>query len=112
MEPMHDAKKIVLVLQEDRLDRSQPRACALVTLEVENYDRWKAAFDTGREHRERNGIVGYAISRSASQPNQVQVQVQASTTDQLRAIFGAGVRTENMKKAGVLAPPQVSYLTP
>jgi hypothetical protein len=97
--------------QEDRLDWSRPLAAALLSHEVEDYDRWKAMFDAGRETRQRAGVVGHVVARSARDPSQVLVYLQAESTDELRTLLTSSGLAVKMQRAGVTAPPRVSYLS-
>jgi quinol monooxygenase YgiN len=101
----------LLVPQEDQAVRGKTLASTVALFEVESYDRWKAAFDAGRELRTRAGIIGHAINRSATNPNRVCVYLQAETAAQLRALHGSAELAASMKKCGVIMPPQIHYLT-
>ena len=92
----------LLVPQEDRATTTAAAAAAaLVSFDVESYERWKAAFDAILETRRRASVVGHVVSRSAANPNRVVVYFQAESASQLRAMFESNALTSAMKKAGV-----------
>jgi quinol monooxygenase YgiN len=103
---------VLLVPQESRTVHDRKLAAAMVTHEVEDYDRWKATFDADGEGRTRAGIVGHGIARSATNPNVVVVYVQADSTAQLRALLGSSELAARMQKAGVRSTPEISYYDP
>jgi hypothetical protein len=100
----------LVVPQEDHMVRTGgPYVGALVTIEVEDYDRWKAAFDARPDVRKKAGLLGHGITRSADRPNQVISYHQAESVQSLRAFFGATDLRAAMEKSGVRGEPQVSF---
>jgi hypothetical protein len=131
------AKATVLVPQEDRALRGRVLAVAMLSHDVEDYDRWKAQFDVFGAAWYRAGVVGHSISRSAANPAQVIVTLQAESAQELQAALGSteglevdvadlleGRRPESpscnlefarlhraaFTKAGVCSPPRISLL--
>jgi hypothetical protein len=102
-------QSLLLVPQEQRTVRGRGLASASVTFEVEDYARWKAAFDGGREGRERAGIVGHAVDRTVADPNRVVVYFQAESTERLRARLGSPAVAAGQQKAGVRSAPEVRF---
>jgi hypothetical protein len=100
----------IVVPQEDRTVRSGTHASAMSSFDVEDYARWKAAFDAGAETRRRATIVGHAVCREAERPNRVTVYLQAESAEKLRALLTSDDLREAMRKAGASTPPAISYL--
>jgi hypothetical protein len=100
----------LLVPQEDRATRGRALAAAMLSFDVESYDRWKSAFDSGVELRKRGGVVGWAVNRSAANPNRVLVYLQAESAETLRALVTSSELAAGMQKAGVVSAPQITFL--
>jgi hypothetical protein len=101
---------LLLVPQERRTVSGRAPAAASVTFRVEDYARWKASFDAGRERRDRASIVGYSVSRTLAEPNRVFVYLQAESAEQLRAMLGSSEFAANQQRAGVRSTPEVRFL--
>jgi hypothetical protein len=105
-----EVEHTIVVPQEDRTVRSGTHASAMTSFDVEDYARWKAAFDAGAETRRRATIVGHAVAREAERPNRVTVYLQAESAEKLRALLTSDELREGMRRAGASTPPAISYL--
>jgi quinol monooxygenase YgiN len=107
-----DATSYFVVPQERNiLKGGGPRAAAIVSHDVEDYDRWKSAFDAGAQVRLRATIVGHSVNRSATEPNKVVSFFQADSAESLKALLQSDDLRAAMKKAGVTSGPEVTLLT-
>ena len=95
---------------EDRSQKTGSLAGAIVRHEVRDYAAWKAAFDAHAEARAAAGIVGHAVNRSQLNPNVVIVYLQAPSIEALQAFMAAPDLKETMQSAGVVAPPDVTFV--
>lgn len=91
-----------------RWDRSL--AAAIVVHDVEDFDRWKRAFDDHAPERERAGVVAHAVNRSLESPDRVVAFLQAEDEATLRAFLEAPELAGAMKAAGVIGAPHVTFV--
>lgn len=83
---------------------------AVVTHPVQDFARWKPAFDAHRRAREQAGIYAHCLNRLSPDENTVCVYFLAKNRDQLEAFFAAPGLADAMKQAGVSAPPSISLV--
>jgi len=105
-----DHRYFLVVPQEIKSAESGATAAAMVVHDVEDYDRWKAAFDAHAETRRRAGILGHTVTRLAEQPNRVSVFLQAGSADAIQSLLGSDELRASMQKAGAISPPEVTML--
>lgn len=91
---------------------STPSVAAVITHEVNDYAAWKRAFDEHAGARERAGMIGSHINRSAENPNLVSVYLAANDVGSLRGFLGNADLKATMAHAGVKGPPTVVLMTP
>ena len=84
-------------------------AFTLVMVEVEDYDRWRAAFDGMEETRRGYGIHGGRVYQDVGNPNLITVIVEGDLSD-LEAFAGSQVLKDAMIASGVVGPPQRSFV--
>jgi hypothetical protein len=89
-----------------------PPAAALLVHTVKDFDRWKQAFDDHQPAREAAGILGHHINRSEDDPNVISIYLAVSDLEQARAFSETDDLRRTMETAGVVGPPQVSWMTP
>jgi heme-degrading monooxygenase HmoA len=82
----------------------------LVQHSVEDYARWKAAFDENGAARQAGGSKGAFVLRNAEDPNQVTVMLEWDGLDRARAFASSDELREAMQRAGVTGPPNVYFL--
>lgn len=90
--------------------RKDALAGLIVRHAVADFAVWKRAFDDHAGARSEAGIVGYAINRSVDDPNLVIVYLQARSIDQLHAFAESPALKESMQRAGVVSPPELSFV--
>ncbi|MFE3756496.1 hypothetical protein ACFXO9_19530 [Nocardia tengchongensis] len=56
-----------------------------ISHQVNDYDTWKAAFDTFDEVRRDNGVLAYRIARGEPGGNHLHIDLDFGTRDQARA---------------------------
>lgn len=87
-----------------------PKFGVAVSHEVEDFAKWKTAFDAHEAARKEGGAVGHSVSQDPENPNLVYVWLPGNDDTKLKE-FGAsdGLKTA-MKEAGVKGEPKVLYL--
>lgn len=53
---------------------------------VQDYERWKQAFDSDPADRRGSGVRAYRILRGVEDPNDVLIDLELDTVDQARAL--------------------------
>ena len=80
---------------------------------VEDYDKWKAVFDSAAPARQAAGATDETyIMRNDDNPNELVVILGWSDADQARQYAASPKLKEAMQKAGVTGPPEVLFLNP
>ncbi len=82
----------------------------LVRQNVEDYTKWKEAFDGDVGFREPNGSRGGYVFQNASDPNEVLVLLEWDTMDNLQQFAQSDELKERMQKAGATGPPDIYFL--
>ena len=77
---------------------------------VEDYDRWKKAFDEHASMRQAAGSKGGYLFRSADDPNDVVLIVEMEDLDRARQFVGSDDLRKAMEGAGVTGPPEILFL--
>jgi quinol monooxygenase YgiN len=81
----------------------------IVSLKVRDFDAWKATFDGHASAREAAGINASAYRNLDDEGNAVAIGTAASK-EAFIAFFSAPEMKEVQAKAGVLGPPEVTFL--
>jgi heme-degrading monooxygenase HmoA len=85
-------------------------AYILVEQNVEDYTKWKAAFDENSTIRERNGSEGGWVFRSSSDQNEVVVLMKWDNRENAKKFLESDELKNAMKQAGVVGKPNVNIL--
>jgi hypothetical protein len=88
-------------------DRQLP--AALIVHNVDDFDVWLAEYDAADDLRVRAGILGDSVNRSLDDPSLVIVYHQAETFKELRDFLTSAEVIALMQRAGVSAPPEITY---
>lgn len=96
--------------QEDATIWDRPTAGAVVVHDVQDYDRWKKAFDAHAGARESAGVIAHAVNRSVEDPNRVVVFLQADEKESLQSFMASADLAEAMAAAGVEGKPHVTFV--
>lgn len=81
----------------------------IVSLKVRDFDAWRAAFDGHTSTREAAGINASAYRNLDDEGNAVAIGT-APSKEAFIAFFSAPEMKEVQAKAGVLGPPEVTFL--
>lgn len=92
--------------------QTAPTAAVVVTHDVENFERWKLAFDQHADARRSAGIIGTHINRDAADPNRLSVYMAATDATRLASFLKSQALASTMVDAGVKGPPSIASVTP
>ena len=81
----------------------------IVSLKVADFDDWKAVFDSAASAREEAGINAKAY-QNIDDPNNPIAIGTASSKEAFVAFFTTPEMQEDQKKAGILGPPEITFL--
>ena len=82
----------------------------LVRHKVEDYNRWRAAFDDALMMRRNAGELSYRVFRNFEDANEVSVLCDFDTFDRARKFLISEELKKAMQAAGVVAAPNIQYL--
>lgn len=78
---------------------------------VEDYARWREAFDNHAAARQAGGATDEAyVMRTINDPNEVTVVLGWSDQEKAQTFAQSASLKEAMEKAGVAGPPEVRFL--
>jgi heme-degrading monooxygenase HmoA len=77
---------------------------------VEDFDRWRAVFESKGELRKSAGSLGTHIFRNAKDPAEVIVNMQWQDESQAAAFYGSEDLKAAMQEAGVIGSIETTYL--
>ena len=89
-----------------------PQAAVTINYRVADFDTWKSAFDGNRQGRIDHGFVGHHINRAEEDPNSLSVYLAAGDVASAQAYVVSDELQALMQEAGVLSPPQRTWLKP
>ena len=81
----------------------------IVSLKVEDFDKWYSAFSSMSSKREEAGIHAKG-HRNLDDPNNAVAIGTAPSKEEFLGIFATPEMQEIQKAAGVLGPPEVKFL--
>ena len=81
----------------------------IVSLKVEDFDKWYAAFSSASDSREKVGIHAKG-HRNIDDPNNAVAIGTAPSKEEFLGFFTTPEMQEIQKAAGVLGPPEVKFL--
>lgn len=85
-------------------------ATVLIRHRVENYERWKKAYDDFAEVRRSGGEQSYAVYGEMGDDNNVYAMVDYATVEEAHAFFGSEQLKSAMGEAGVTEAPDIVFL--
>lgn len=91
---------------------SLPPAAMIISHRVEDWDRWKEAFDRHEDARVAAGALGHHLNRSQEDPDHLTVYFAIADVERAKAFAASEELQEAMKDAGVLGEPEVTWMTP
>ena len=83
----------------------------VISLNVADFDHWKAGFDAHAEDRAEAGLNAVA-HQNIDDPDNAIVIVTAPSKEAFLAFFTRPETQEMQKKAGVLGPPEIKFINP
>ena len=89
-----------------------PPAAMLTSYHIADWDQWKAVFDANEANRAANGFVAHHINRAENDPNALSIYLAVGDLDQAMAYGRSDDLRALMEEAGVVSPPELSWLKP
>ncbi len=83
---------------------------AIIQHQVKEFTAWKKIFDTDVPNLTKAGIKVVGIYRSVKNPNDVTLIFEAPKVELYDIIMSDAKRQEDIKKAGVIGAPVVTFL--
>lgn len=94
------------------MPESLPPAAVMVVHEVDDFDRWKSAFDDHKPLRIDGGIIGHHINRAEEDPNLISTYLAVSDLARAQAFGQSEELRSAMHEAGVIGRPELTWMTP
>jgi heme-degrading monooxygenase HmoA len=85
-------------------------AHVLVRQNVEDYSKWKEAFDEDAGVRQPGGSKGGHVFQSANDPNEVFVLLEWDSMEKIQQFAQSDELKERMQQAGVTGPPDIYFI--
>jgi quinol monooxygenase YgiN len=85
-------------------------AYLLVKQKVEDYTKWKAAFDENSSTRKTGGSEGGWVFQSSNDPNEVVVLLKWDNPENADKFLNSEELKKAMQKAGVVGKPDIRIL--
>jgi hypothetical protein len=82
----------------------------LIRHKVADFTKWKTIFDAHRGTRQEAGLKERYLLRDVEDLNEVVLLFEAEDLQKARSFMDSADLREVMEKAGVLDPPDVSFL--
>ncbi|MFQ5917524.1 MAG: putative quinol monooxygenase [Candidatus Binatia bacterium] len=83
---------------------------ALGRVKIQDYAKFKAAFDEYGATRKANGSKGARIFRNADEPNEVAILIEWEDLQKARQFFQSQGLREQMQRAGLVGSPDIRFL--
>ena len=84
-------------------------ATLIVRHRVEDFGKWKAAYEAFEPVRKEMGVTGQGALQSDNDPNEVTAWHSFDTMDQAKAFAGSAQLKEAMAGAGVVGAPDIWF---
>jgi len=85
-------------------------AYMLCRLKVEDYVKWKSAFDQAISIRKTAGSKGGYIFRNADDANEVLLLLECDDLGKFRQFMQSPELRDRMQESGVVGPPELCFL--
>jgi quinol monooxygenase YgiN len=86
-------------------------ATLFVRHDVEDFGRWKQAYDAFNVERESMGVIGHGVYQVEGKPNSVTIYHHFESMEAAKAFMGSDRLREVMMEAGVQGEPDVWFAT-
>lgn len=83
----------------------------LIRHKVQDFDKWKAAYDAHRQVRAAAGLTDLYLWRNTDAPQEVFLLFKAADLAKARAFAASSDLRERMTEAGVIGSPEIKYLS-
>lgn len=77
---------------------------------VEDYAKWKTAFDEARDARHAAGEKTYHIFLTKGEPHKLMLLFEWDDLEKARKYFGSEDLRKTMRQAGVIGQPEIHFL--
>jgi hypothetical protein len=94
------------------MSQALPPVAALVMLEFEDFDKWKALFDANQAARVKASVLAHHVQRGADNPNLASAYLPATDKDKLVALLSGEEVRSIMKQAGAKGTPSIKIMKP
>lgn len=95
------------VRSENGLAGKYAMASFISTIEVEDYEKWRAMFDSMSELRRKHGVSGEHVYPDVTNPNSLTVVIDGDLSG-LQAYAQSQSLRDAMAQAGVVGPPRIT----
>jgi hypothetical protein len=82
----------------------------LIRHSVEDFPKWKAAYDEHKPERIKAGVTENKLFQDADDPNMVTILFDAEDVQQAKEFTHSDEVREIMQKAGVVSQPDIHFL--
>lgn len=100
-----------VMIESPRKEIEAATASMIVKQEVEDFEKWKAAFDGAKEGRSKSGIVGGSVSRTVEDPNVVIVHMMGSDLEAMKSYATSERFKQAMEASGAKGEPEIWFAT-
>jgi hypothetical protein len=90
--------------------KRQEMAHILIHHKIEDYGKWKPAFDAHSSYRAENGSMGGKVFRNADDPNDLFILLEINSIDNAKKFVSSDATKEAMKNAGVIGMPEIYFV--
>ena len=85
-------------------------AYVLVQHKVEDYNKWKAAFEEHSNFRSQNGSKGGKVFQNADNPNELFVLLEWESFESAQRFIQSDNLKDAMQQAGVVGMPAIHFV--
>jgi hypothetical protein len=82
----------------------------LIRHKVQDFDKWKAAYETHQPARAAAGLTDLRLWHNLEDPDDIFLLFEAVDVAKAKAFAASGDLKERMKSAGVVGQPDVFFL--
>ena len=82
----------------------------LIHHKIEDYSKWKPAFDDHASYRAENGSMGGKVFRNADNPNDLFILLEIKSIENAKTFVSSVDTQVAMKNAGVVGMPEFYFV--
>jgi hypothetical protein len=83
----------------------------LIRHRVHDFDKWKLAYDSHRQVRAAAGLKDLHLWRNVDDPREIFLLFEAADVAKAKVFAKSAELKERMTAAGVIGPPEISFLS-